>query len=66
MFAQAPMSSVALFDGKTLRGWRKPQGVPADYRGVAKEGRIGLQIHAGKDWSTVSKVRHRNLRVTEL
>ncbi|WP_291986467.1 DUF1080 domain-containing protein [Luteitalea sp.] len=34
--------------------------------GVPKEGRIGLQIHAGKDWSTGSKVRFRNIRVTEL
>ena len=34
--------------------------------GVPKEGRIGLQIHAGKDWSSGSKVRYRNIRVTEL
>ena len=31
--AQAPKPSVAIFDGKTLSGWHKPQGVPADYRG---------------------------------
>ena len=34
--------------------------------GVPKEGRIGLQIHAGKAWSTGSKVRFRNIRLTEL
>ena len=34
--------------------------------GVPTEGRIGLQIHAGKDWSSGSKVRYRNIRVTEL
>ena len=26
-------TSVAVFDGKTLGGWHKPQGVPVDYRG---------------------------------
>jgi hypothetical protein len=31
--AQAPTPSVAIFDGKTLSGWHKPQDVPADYRG---------------------------------
>ena len=31
--AQAPKQSVSIFDGKTLSGWHKPQGVPADYRG---------------------------------
>ncbi len=35
-------------------------------RGVPKEGRFGLQIHAGKYWSTGSRVRFRNIRVTEL
>jgi hypothetical protein len=34
--------------------------------GVPTEGRIGLQIHAGKDWSSGSKVRYRDIRVTEL
>jgi hypothetical protein len=34
--------------------------------GVPKEGRIGLQIHAGADWSEGSKVRFRNIRLTEL
>jgi hypothetical protein len=34
--------------------------------GVPKEGRIGLQIHAGKDWSEGSRVRFRNIRLTEL
>lgn len=34
--------------------------------GLPPEGHIGLQIHAGKDWSTGSKVRFRNLRLTEL
>jgi len=38
---------------------------------VPKEGRIGLQIHAGgegpdKDWSEGNKVRFRNIRLTEL
>ena len=31
--AQAPKPSVSIFDGKTLSGWHKPQGVPAEYRG---------------------------------
>ena len=31
--AQAPKPSVPIFDGKTLTGWHKPQGVPAEYRG---------------------------------
>lgn len=34
--------------------------------GVPTEGRIGLQVHAGKDWSEGSKVRFRNIRLTEL
>jgi len=34
--------------------------------GVPKEGRIGLQIHAGTDWSEGSKVRFRDIRLTEL
>jgi hypothetical protein len=33
MSAQAPKPSVAIFDGKTLSGWHKPPGVPAEYRG---------------------------------
>ena len=33
--------------------------------GVPKEGRIGLQIHDGKD-NSYGKVRYRNIRVTEL
>ena len=28
--AQAPKPSVPIFDGKTLTGWHKPQGVPAE------------------------------------
>jgi hypothetical protein len=34
--------------------------------GVPKEGRIGLQIHAGADWSEGSRVRFRSIRLTEL
>ncbi len=34
--------------------------------GVPKQGRIGLQIHAGADWSEGSRVRFRNIRLTEL
>lgn len=33
---------------------------------VPKEGRIGLQIHAGKDWIVGSRVYFRNIRLTEL
>ena len=33
---------------------------------VPKKGRIGLQIHAGADWSEGSRVRFRNIRLTEL
>ena len=33
---------------------------------VPKEGRIGLQIHAGADWSEGSRVRFRSIRLTEL
>jgi len=31
--AQSARPSVSIFDGKTLNGWHKPEGVPADYRG---------------------------------
>lgn len=34
-------------------------------RNVPKEGRIGLQIHAG-DWEEGAKVRYRSIRLTEL
>jgi hypothetical protein len=41
-------------------------GTAETTEGVPKEGRIGLQIHAGADWSEGSRVRFRNIRLTEL
>jgi hypothetical protein len=41
------------------------QHTTATTKDVPKEGQIGLQIHAGQ-WSSGSKVRYRNIRLTEL
>ncbi len=50
-------------NGVQITDFQHTEDTTAD---VPKEGRIGLQIHAGADWSEGSRVRFRDIRLTGL
>ena len=67
--AQAPKPSVTIFDGKTLSGWHKPQGVPAEYRGGKWDAainafRAALLLHPADKLSEIYIERCEKLKLT--
>lgn len=57
-----PMHLVGWIDGKRVVDYRIPEGLAK----FAREGRIGIQVHGGRDDPDDAAVRFKNLRVREL
>ena len=57
-----PMHLVAWIDGERVLDYRIPEGLSP----FARSGRIGIQVHGGRDDPEDAAVRFKNLRVREL
>ena len=57
-----PMHLVAWIDGECVLDYRIPEGLDT----FARSGRIGIQVHGGRDDPEDAAVRFKNLRVREL